>query len=51
MLSDLLSLIHASASDLIGICFAVVLFTPVVLASLVDLNAEELNRTDEVEEL
>jgi hypothetical protein len=48
MFSYLLHLVHASAHDVTGICFVVILMGPVLLASRVDLNAHELNRTDEV---
>jgi len=46
MLFDLLHHIHELAHDLIGVCFAVVLLAPVLLASRVDLDAEDLNRID-----
>jgi hypothetical protein len=44
--SDLLQFLHASASDFIGVVFVVILMVPVLLASFVDLNADEMNHTD-----
>jgi hypothetical protein len=44
MFSDLHSLVHTFASELIGVCFILILLVPVLLAMRIDLNADDLNQ-------
>jgi hypothetical protein len=46
MFSDLHSLVHTFAPELIGVCFCLILLVPVLLATRIDLNADDLNQFD-----